>query len=85
MTPPPTDLPGLLRIEEVAELLGVSVRTIRRLAADGVLVRVRLGHRTARYTRRSVLALVDPERGDAPGEGPEATQEAGAHDAQTTG
>jgi excisionase family DNA binding protein len=55
-----TGLPALLDAREVAELLGVSERTVRRLAQDGVLTRVRIGHRTSRYTHRSVLALTDP-------------------------
>jgi excisionase family DNA binding protein len=57
---PQTDLPALLDAREVAALLGVSERTVRRLAQDGVLTRVRIGHRTSRYTHRSVLALIDP-------------------------
>jgi excisionase family DNA binding protein len=56
-----TDLGGLLSPSEVADLLGgVSERTVRRLVQQGVLDRVRIGHRTSRYTRRSVLALIDP-------------------------
>ena len=45
----------------MCHLLGdVSERTVRRLAQDGTLDRVRIGHKTTRYTRRSVLALIDP-------------------------
>lgn len=61
-TPTRTDLPSLLSPREVADLLGVSERTVRRLAENGVLDRVRIGHRTSRYTRRSVEALTDPPR-----------------------
>lgn len=62
---PQTDPPALLDAHQVADLLGVSKRTVRRLAQDGVLVRVRIGHRTSRYTHRSVLALTDPADSDA--------------------
>lgn len=57
-------LPRLLAGDEVAELLGTSCRTVRRLAQSGVLERVRIGHRTSRYTQRSVLALLDPDHND---------------------
>jgi excisionase family DNA binding protein len=60
-------LPRLLDAREVAALLGVSERTVRRLAQDDVLTRVRIGHRTSRYTRRSVLALIDPTDEQRPG------------------
>jgi excisionase family DNA binding protein len=61
-----TELPALLDAREVTALLGVSKRTVRRLAQDGVLARVRIGHRTSRYTRRSVLALIDPHNEQHP-------------------
>jgi excisionase family DNA binding protein len=61
------DLPPLLTPTEVAELLGASERTVRRLAEEGVLTRIRVGHRTSRYTRRSVLALIDPSDDHDPG------------------
>jgi excisionase family DNA binding protein len=56
----------MLTVDEVAGLLNVSTRTVRRLANEGVLTRVRVGHRIARYTPRSVLALMDPENDTAP-------------------
>jgi hypothetical protein len=57
----------LLTREEVEELLGgVSSRTVRRLAERGLLTRVRLGHRTSRYTLESVLCLIDPETASRP-------------------
>jgi len=62
-----TALPALLTGQEVAELLGASTRTVRRLAQEGVLDRVRIGHRTSRYTQRSVLALIDPQDDHDPG------------------
>jgi excisionase family DNA binding protein len=46
--------------DDVALLLGVSHRTVYRLADRGVLERVKIGHRTVRYTPRSVRALVEP-------------------------
>ncbi len=65
---PSKTLPRLLSGQEVAELLGgASMRTVRRLAQEGVLERVRIGHRTSRYTQRSVLALIDPQDDHDPG------------------
>jgi len=61
-----TDPSALLKPREVAELLAVSPRTVRRLAGEGVLDRVRIGHRTSRYTRQSVLALTDPKTNGSP-------------------
>lgn len=50
--------------QEVQHCLGnVTDRTVRRLAQRGVIERVALSYRVVRYTRRSVLALIDP-RGD---------------------
>ncbi|HWX87405.1 MAG TPA: helix-turn-helix domain-containing protein [Solirubrobacteraceae bacterium] len=61
-----TELLGLLTRAEVQHLLGdVSDRTVRRLAQHGVIDCVRIGHRTTRYTQRSVLALIDPENGSS--------------------
>ena len=48
----------LLNAEQVAEVLGVSVRTVHRLVEDGRLEPVRLGHRTVRYRPANVAALV---------------------------
>jgi Helix-turn-helix domain len=59
------DPPALLKPQDVAALLAVSPRTVRRLASEGVLDRVRIGHRISRYTRRSVVALTDPETSEA--------------------
>ncbi len=55
-----TDLPQLLRPEEVAAVLQVTPRTVRRWGAAGRLERVRLGDRLTRYTTASVAALIDP-------------------------
>jgi excisionase family DNA binding protein len=50
----------LLTPDEVAEILRVSPRHVRRLAANGVIQRIQLGARTARYTAESVDALLVP-------------------------
>jgi excisionase family DNA binding protein len=71
---------ALLSPQEVAALLGVSPRTVRRLANEGVVTRVRIGHRTSRYTRRSVLALIDPPKRVEPGRGARLDQIAEAGD-----
>jgi excisionase family DNA binding protein len=59
-------LPRLLTPREVAELIGASERTVRRLAQDGTIHRIRLGHRTSRYTARSVQKLIDPSNETCP-------------------
>lgn len=51
----------LLRRRDVAELLGVSVRTVNRLAARGELGVVRIG-RGARFQSDDVLALIERSR-----------------------
>jgi excisionase family DNA binding protein len=48
----------LLCADEVAQMLNVSVRTVHRLAEDGRLERVRLGHRTIRYRPENVAELI---------------------------
>ena len=55
-------LPGLLNRAEVAELLGVSKRTIDNLVTQG-LPYVLLGRRTARFDPAEVMAWVKRERG----------------------
>lgn len=66
--------------DEVAELFGVTTRTVRSWAAAGRLRRIRLGHRTTRYTARSVAALIASERSEAaPAGGSAKTSSAGAH------
>ena len=54
--------PGLLNRIQVAELLGVSKRTIDNLVTQG-LPYVLLGRRTARFDPAEVLAWVKRERG----------------------
>jgi len=51
--------PRLLRQDEVAELLGVSPRTVRSFAAAGDLPKVVLGRRSTRYRISDVEALID--------------------------
>jgi excisionase family DNA binding protein len=57
---------GLLRADEVAAILAITPRHVRRLAADGRLCRVRLGARTSRYTPESVEALIAASNDVAP-------------------
>jgi len=52
--------PELLLTDEVAAILRVAPRTVRRWGASGVLRRVRLGDRLTRYTVESVEALIHP-------------------------
>jgi excisionase family DNA binding protein len=49
----------LLTAVEVAELLGLTPRTVKQLAHDGRLARVVLGRRSTRYRLDDVLALID--------------------------
>jgi excisionase family DNA binding protein len=53
----------LLRTDEVAEVLGISIRQVHRLVEDGRLECVSLGHRTRRYPVASVEALITPKDG----------------------
>ncbi len=47
--------PEVLTVDEVAALLRLSVKTVKRLP----LRKVRLGHHTVRYLRKDVLAFMD--------------------------
>ena len=49
----------LLTTAQVAALLQVSPKTVGRLARAGRLERIQLGYRQARYSPRSVDALID--------------------------
>lgn len=51
--------PLLLRQDEVAELLQVSTRTVRAMAAAGQIPRVVLSPRATRYRLADVEALVE--------------------------
>lgn len=57
------DRTSLLTREQVAEQLGISWRTVARLAADGELPRVRFG-RATRYRPEDVRALVNAHLDD---------------------
>jgi excisionase family DNA binding protein len=58
----------LLTPKEVAELLRVTPRTVRRWAAEGHLQRVRPGGRLSRYTPESVESLIrSTTNSEAPG------------------
>jgi excisionase family DNA binding protein len=48
----------LLRIPEVARELGVSERTIQSYLDQGLLERVRIGSRTVRVSRQSLMKLM---------------------------
>jgi excisionase family DNA binding protein len=54
----PTGLPALLSIAQVADATGLSTRTIRRRISDETLRAHRIGPRTIRIERDSVLALL---------------------------
>ena len=49
---------ALLTIDEVAELLRVSTKTIERLVYDGRIPVFKLNQRTVRFHRRDVVAFV---------------------------
>jgi excisionase family DNA binding protein len=59
-TPDPAqeDFDVLLTTDEVAAILRVTGRTVRRLANSGRITQVRFSERTIRYPRRDVLALL---------------------------
>jgi excisionase family DNA binding protein len=51
-------MPSLLTVEQVADTLQVSTRTVRRLAAEGRIDTIRFGYRLTRYRAESVEALI---------------------------
>ncbi|QJD52088.1 excise [Mycobacterium phage MA5] len=53
-------LPQRASIQQVADHLGVSTKTVRNYIADGKLKAVRLGPRLIRIERDSVEALMKP-------------------------
>ncbi|MBP2972724.1 helix-turn-helix domain-containing protein [Mycobacterium tuberculosis] len=53
-------MPQRASIQQVADHLGVSTRTVRNYIADGKLKAVRLGPRLIRIERDSVEALMRP-------------------------
>lgn len=48
----------LLTPDELAELLGVATRTVRRLTLDGTIPHIQVGGRRPRYVRDEVLAAL---------------------------
>jgi excisionase family DNA binding protein len=75
----------LLTAVEVADLLGLTPRTVKQLAHDGRLPRVVLGRRSTRYRLGDVLTLIDDcTRSESPAATAELsrrTSSAPAHDA----
>jgi predicted DNA-binding transcriptional regulator AlpA len=57
--PTPTTPDQLLRVDEVGALLAIDPRTVKTLAARGVLRRVVLGRRTTRYRASEVAELIE--------------------------
>lgn len=66
-TPPPTAT-RLYRVEQVAEILGVSERYVWQLAIDGVLRRVVLASKAVRFRDDDVRAYIDRQTKPAPDE-----------------
>jgi hypothetical protein len=56
----------LLTPDDVAAILRVTPRTVRRWGAIGTLERIRLGGRITRYTSESVAQLIAPEHDASP-------------------
>jgi excisionase family DNA binding protein len=52
-------LPRLLSMADVADVLGLSIRTVRRMVSMGELPIVRLNNRTVRFRPEDVKALID--------------------------
>lgn len=59
-------MPPLLTTGEVAAILRVSPRTVRRLGQTGELGRVHVGGRLTRYTAESLAALLAGRNDDDP-------------------
>lgn len=57
---------ALLTTDQVASLLQVTPRTVRRWARDGVLPRVRIGGRITRYRAHDVASLIATTTSEAP-------------------
>jgi len=55
----------LISLTEAAEILAVSVKTVRRYVAVGELDAVRLGRRTIRVKAESIDRLIDTHPGDS--------------------
>ncbi len=72
----PIDLPtdGLLTTNEVAALLRICPRTVRRYGAIGRLQRVAFSRKAVRYTAASVAALISPDNETRPADRPSASK-----------
>lgn len=70
----------LLTTQEVADILRVSTRTVRRFGQDGILERVHVGGRLTRYRADSLDALLNDD--GRPASRPNAPAEEGNHDAR---
>lgn len=77
--------PELLTPAEVARILRVTPRTVRRWGASGTLERIRLGGRLTRYTEASVTRLLaaenDASPAGKPGSGHNKADDGGRYDA----
>ena len=58
---PPTGIERLLTVDEVAEILGISKRTVVRMIDDGRLKKVKGLGRSVRIHARSLRRLEDDE------------------------
>ncbi len=56
------EVPNLISLQEVAELLKVTVKTVYEHINRGDLELVKLGHRTSRITMPSLQAFIDRGR-----------------------
>ena len=64
--PTPADMPELLRVERVAQVLDCHPRTVRRMAREGRLKQVKLTKYAVRITRASVVALMHGDEDSNP-------------------
>jgi hypothetical protein len=53
---------GLMRSQEAARFLAMSVRNLQQLTHDGAVKCVRKGRRWVRYTREDLVAFIDGHR-----------------------
>ena len=53
---------GLMRAQEAARFLAMSVRNLQQLTHDGAVRCVRKGRRWVRYTREDLVAFIDGHR-----------------------
>lgn len=60
------DGPTLLTYEQAGHLMGVSPRTVRRLADDGELPRRRIGSRAVRIHRDDIRDYLDAQTSEGP-------------------